>query len=146
MEVPGNPGHEDAVISCCEEHQRWTWIPFKNDCHSVISRCLQQAGIPPVPAPGGRLGNRCGKPECTPGPAASRTLGSILNMTLTGINNWGGMEYYRITGFIRWLVQPHLYPARWWYLPFFLASGGLGLWAMADSGWTDAWPYVLLPS
>lgn len=54
------------------------------------------------------------------------------------------MESQRNTGLIQSAVQRRLAPDRWWYLPFLIASCTLSIWGMADSGWTDTWPYVIL--
>jgi hypothetical protein len=54
------------------------------------------------------------------------------------------MKSQHYTGLIQAGVQHRLSPERWWYLRFLIASGTLSIWEIADSGWADTWPYVIL--
>ena len=54
------------------------------------------------------------------------------------------MESQHNTGLFQSAVQRRLSPERWCYLPFLIASCTLSIWGMADSGWADTWPYVIL--
>src|ERR1700691_2661412 len=56
----------------------------------------------------------------------------------------GAMKSQPPTGLIHSAVRRRLFPERWWYLPFLIASCTLSIWGMADSGWADTWPYVIL--
>jgi RHS repeat-associated protein len=65
--APYSQSHEDEIMRCCRETaNQGPWIPGRNDCHTSVERCLDKAGIPPTPAPGGRVG-----PICPPGPCPS---------------------------------------------------------------------------
>lgn len=61
VRIGGSGGQEGRIMSCCQKSANsGGWMPFKNDCHNSITRCLD--GVVPMAgggAPGGRLGG-CG--------------------------------------------------------------------------------------
>lgn len=59
-EIPGSEGREDDIMDCCD---RWAnhgpWLPWINDCHSLIDDCLRSNGLFNPGAPGGRFDAGC---------------------------------------------------------------------------------------
>lgn len=57
MPLPDSSGKEDKIMTCCEKTaNNLPWIPYVNDCHDSVNRCLKASGVENPGAPGGRLG------------------------------------------------------------------------------------------